>query len=1168
MKRLLLVLTILFASALFSAIPAAADNLYASIRGTVTDPTGAIVTGANVVATNTATGIRFTSTSNNTGAFAFPQVPIGDYTVTVQLNGFKGYQASGIHVDLNQIYTLNVELALGEVSQQVVVEANPVQVDQHDMQLGATVTAQQIVDIPLNGRNWTQLQQLEPGVVGATDRFGPGMNGGGGYSGNGAETQQNAFLINGNDSNDESLNTALIIPSPDAIGEFRMITSTLNPEYGRNSGTIINAAIKNGTNAFHGDAFDFYRDTFLDAKAWFEPTASTFHMNQFGGTLGGPIIKDRTFFFFSYQGTRERFPEVGASTNVPVFTQAQRGGTFGAGPGGPGAGSNVTPFPLFGDNASPCPVGGAQCPAGTSYTTLFSTGSIPTQDFNPLSLKLMNQFVPLPNAGTNFQFNPTTTQNIDQYIYRVDHKLTGKDSLWFYGLYQTAPSTDLIPFIGATLPGFSEDATRHYQQYAASWTRALSPTTLNEARIGFTRFNYYNVNPVNPIDPATYGFTGITPQAPALASLPVVTLNGLFTLGFSSDGPQPRVENTYEVIDNFSKVWGKHTFKAGFTMERLEINNPFYNSLAGTFTYGGSGIFSTGNIGADFLLGIPDSYSQGSGSILHGRAREYYSYVQDQWQVKRNLTLTFGTGWDIETPWVNESYGGEVMSAFRPGQQSTIFPSMPAGFVYPGDTGINKYGGMHVHYDTLAPRLGLAWSPAENWSVHAGAGLYYNRSESELSLQTLTNPPFAITSNGAGALGTSPSFAAPFTSVNPSPVGSIPSGTRAIPFPFTPPSPHATFDPSVYYPIGLAMNTYDPNFTVPRSVNFNLAVEHQVSRSTIVSLAYVGNIGRHEEGAYNLNLAGQFPGENPLAAAYPNCTSGFALSTPDCPQAGIPGGTPFPINTYGQIGQQATGYNSNYNSLQATYNRRFSNGLQVLAAYTWSRYFDETSNLENSAFNFPGINPFNPSDMYAPSANDAPQRFVVSYTYTLPFYKLTGRWRKLTDGWNLSGIYTLQHGTPVPVFDFSAHTLTCDLSVSFYTCPDRANWTGTPLQFGDPRASGNLWVTNGPAALSVGAPGTLVGTATRNPFYGPGINYGDMAIEKNISFTESRYLQLRLETFNTFNHANFANPATPGFANGGEDASEPDSFGQVFSINPISTNGDGRVVQLGLKFYF
>ncbi len=1156
------------------SLPARGDNLYASVKGRVTDSTGAVVGGVKLTATNTATGLSYSTTSNADGVFDFLQVAIGDYTVRAEQTGFKKYQASGIHLDLNQVYNMNVLLAVGAVSEEIIVEANPVQVQQTDIQLGTTVTADQIVNIPLNGRNWTQLQQLQPGVVSTTDRFGGAL---GGYSGNGAETQQNSFLINGNDSNDTDLNVALVVPSPDSIGEFRMITSTLNPEYGRNSGTIINAAIKNGTNQFHGDGFEFYRDTFMDAGAWFEPGPTPFHQNQFGGTIGGPIIKDHAFFFFSFQGTKNKFPQANVGTSVPVFTMAQRGGAFGA--GDLGSNGKVSPFPLFGDSASTCPVSsGTQCAAGTAYSDLFSTGSIPTEDFDPLASKLMNQFIPLPNNGNTFQFNPVTTQKQYQYLYRLDDKLTNADSLWYYQFFQTSPASNTIPFIGATLPGFGSYQTAHTQQYAVSWTHTFSPTTLNEARIGYTRLNYHAVEPSAPINPTTYGFTGITPQTLVGASIPVINVNGLFSLGFSSDGPQPRVQNTYNIVDNFSKVSGHHTIKAGITVELLRIDNPFFASLSGTYTFGGSGAFSTGDQGADFLLGIPDAYNQGSGGTIHGRGKEYYAYVQDQWQVKPNLTLTLGTGYDVEAPWVNNAFGGEVMAAFRPGQQSTVFPSMPTGFVYPGDTGINKYGGMKIHYDNFAPRVGFVWSPKPDWSVHAGVGMYYNRSEEELVLQTLGNPPFSLSTAGVTSqVATTPAFATPFSSVNPAAVGSIPSGSVASPFPYSPPAKGGSFDPAIYAPIGFSTTTYDPRFTSPRSVNFNLTVEHQLSKSTIVSVGYVGNVGRHEEGAYDLNMAGQFPGMNPSAPLYQApgapipCISGLVLNSGLCPQtplgsAPVPGATPLYLPLYGQTGVQATGYNSKYNSLQASFNRRFSNGLQVLANYTWSRYFDQTSNLEGSAFNFPGINPFDPRDMWAPSQNDAPQRFVVSYTYTLPFYKLVHSWKRLTDGWNLSGIYTLQHGTPVAVFDFAAsHTVTCDDFAAFYACPDRANWSA-PLKYGNPRGAGNMWITNGPQALTVGAPGTSVGTATRNPFYGPGINYGDMAVEKNINIDEARYFQLRLETYNTFHHANFANPATPGFLN--EDAAEPGTFGQIFGVRTLSTNGDGRVMQLGVKFYF
>lgn len=1180
------------------ANPAHADNLYASIRGTATDPSGALVSGVKMTATNIATGISYTTTTDQSGAFSFLQLPIGNYTVKGEMTGFKTFQTTGIHLDLNQVYGLNAKMELGTVSEEVIVEANPVQVESASMQLGTTVTGGQIVDLPLNGRNWTQLQQLEPGVVGRSDRFGDATNGG--YSGNGAQTQQNSFLINGTDSNDVTLNTALLVPSPDAIGEFRLVTNTLNPEYGRNSGTVINAVIKNGTNQFHGSGFEFYRDAFMDAKSWFRLQASPFHQNQFGGTIGGPIVKNHAFFFFSYQGLRQRAPEtdIGPISVPTVFTQAQRGGDFsatssfngvpGAGTGGGPLNPKVSPVPLFGDSASPCPAsGGTPCAAGTPYgqffdatntlvsNGLFSTGVIPSSDLNALSLKLMNQFVPPPNgAGNTFLFNPITQNSDDQYLYRLDEKIREQDSIWFYGLWETNPNTDTLPFTGATLPGFAEQATRHYQQYTAAWTHTFNPTTLNEARFGYTRFNFAAVLPVNPINPTSYGFTGITPQNTSLASLPLMTVAGLFNLGFSNNGPQPRIQNVYQVVDNFSKVWGHHTLKAGFNMDRLEINNPFFNNLGGNFTFGGGGLFSTGVPGADFLLGFPDSYIQGSGSLEVGRGREYYSYFQDQWQVKKNLTLTLGVGWDIETPWVNEYKNNEIMAAFRPGQQSTVFPSMPVGFVYPGDKGINKYGGMNIHYTNFAPRAGFAWSPGTsgNWAVRGGVGLYYNRTESELTLQSLTNPPFALTTNGAGQI-SSPGFATPFNTANPQNIAAsafttaVPAGTIANPFPFTPPAPGSSFNRAIFAPIGLGMTTYDPRLTSPRSTNYNLTVERQLSKSTILSVGYVGNIGRHEVGAALLNLAGQAPGVNPAAAAA-GCTTGFALTS--CVAPGAPGSPPFnPLALYGHPGFITTEFNSNYNSLQVQLNRHFSNGLQVLAAYTYSRYFDYTSNLENSGFNFPGINTFDVKHMYGPSANDAPQRFVVSYKYTLPFYKLGHHWKRVTDDWNVVGIYTLQHGLPVAVFDFSSTSLTCDLAVSFFACPDRANRTGAPLAIHDPRnytigTGTNYWFN--PAAFSVPAPGTGIGNANRNPLYGPGLNYGDIALEKEIPIDESRRIELRLETFNTFNHANFQNPTTPGFNS--EDVSEPASFGRIFGVQQISTNGDGRVLQLGVKFYF
>jgi len=1207
--QILSILLLVVVFTIVCTIPASADNLYASIRGTVTDPTGAVVSGAKLTATNAGTGIAYSTTSSSSGTFSFLQLPIGDYSVKAEQTGFKAYQASGVHLDLDQIYNLNVKLALGAATEQIVVEANPVQVEQTDMQLGTTVTGQMIVDMPLNGRNWTQLQQLEPGIVGTSDRFG-GNNGA--FSGNGAETQQNSFLINGVDSNDASLNTALVIPSPDAIGEFRLITSTINPEYGRNSGTIINANIKNGTNSFHGSGFEFYRDTFLDAANYFENGAtnasgqsicgsfgdcrSPFHQNEYGATIGGPILKDKAFFFFSYQGFKQRIPQSGAAPESPVYTTAQfQGGDFTADLNNPLglAGSwsnNPNPVPLWGDSASSCPYvssSSPQCAAGSqTFESLFSTGIIPVQNFSALSTKLVNQFNAFDPSGT-LTFNPTTTGHQHQFLGRTDFKLTNNDALWFYGLWETHPSEDSLPFTGATIPGQPEQALRHYWQDAVSWTHTFSPTVLNEFRIGYTRFNFAAVTPVDPINPTAYGFTGITPQNTAAASLPVMT-TPLFTLGFSANGPQPRIQNVYQLTDNFSKVWGHHTFKAGFNFNRGSIDNPFYNNLGGNFGFQGSGPYSSGDGALDFLLGFPDTYSQGSGSVIAAKAHEIYAYAQDQWQIKPNLTLTFGTGYEVFTPWKNNFDHGLIMGAFRPGQQSTVFPTAPPGFVYPGDSGINEYGGPTVKYGLLAPRLGFAWSPtaSRNWSVHGGIGLYYNRSEEETALETLINAPFAITGTGAssattsapngGGVTCSPGFANPWISVTGATC--YPGGTTAVsnPFPFTPfPVGDKSIDFAQFAPIGFSWSGLDSHWTAPRSTNFNLTIERQLDKATILSVAYVGNLGRHEEGAIVQNQAGQAPGVNPLVGpgtAWPSCTRGSRLASAGlCPITSItenadltwtngtpaPGGAPLNPSIYGHPGLDLTEYNSNYNSLQVTFNRRFSKGLQVLAAYTWSRYFDETSSFENNAFNFPGINPFCLKCNYAPSANDAPQRFVVSYTYTLPIYSLMHKWRRLTDDWNLAGIYTLQHGTPVGLFDFRDYSTTCDNNVGFFTCPGVPDQVG-PVGIRNPRNNhgenpDNLYFN--PAAFVVPATGTL-GTASRNPLYGPGINYGDIALEKRIHIDESRYFELRLETYNTFNHTNFANPSDNGF-NSDDVQGLFGTFGKVYATKTISTGARG-----------
>jgi hypothetical protein len=1183
--------------------PAHADNLYASIRGMVVDPTGAVVPDAQLTATNMATGLNYSATSSKDGLFEFLQLPIGDYAVRAERPGFKTFTAEHVHLDLDQVFNLKVTMEVGTVTEQLIVEANPAQVETTSIQLGTTITGNQIVDLPLNGRNWTQLMQLQPGVQGGSDRFGT-TGVGGGYSTNGAETEQNSFLINGTDSNDISLNVPLIIPSPDAIGEFDLVTNTLNPEYGRNSGAIVNAAIKSGTNQFHGDVFEFYRDTFLDAIPWFENQRALFHQNQFGGTIGGPIVKDHAFFFFSYQARRAVTPQLGGAASTynglnygqqgapTVFSEAQRGGNFSSSPSFYNAGNPEPANSPCGANytgplsPNPLPFAIGTAAAGTPWCVAFPTGAVPTADLNQLSVKMMNQYLPMPTPGAannEYLFNPLEIVKRNQYLGRIDEKLTDKDAIWFYGFYENDTTNDGLPFGGSSLPGFSDVNPQTFDEFTLAWNHTISATTLNEARFAYLRTNYQAVVPAQTQSPSGYGFTGITASQDLGASqLPVVVLPNLFDLGFSAYGPQPRYQNTYQLVDNFSKVMGHHTMKFGFNMDRQELDNPYYSDLNGIYQFLGNGPFSSGNPGVDFLLGIPTSYEQSSGSIIRARGREYYSYGQDQWQARPNLTFTLGLGWDIETPFTNLYAGGEVLDAFHPGQQSTVFPTAPPGLVFPGDKGVNQYGGATVHYTNFAPRLGFAWSPggSHDWSVRAGIGLYYNRSASEATLQSLTNVPFSLSSAGGGVNGASPAFANPYASVNSVAVGSVQPQNTTIPFPFSPPKPGAEISNwNPYEPIGFNDVFYDPRLTVPRATNFNLTVQRQIDKATVATLGYVGTIARHLEGAYNLNPAGTATGDAAAAAVGPagGVTGDYSLGSnpnicPPAPAIGaggpcLPGTFLANANVYGEIGVYATDYSSNYNSLQASISRHFSSGLQFQAAYTWSRYFDYTSSLENSAFNYPGFNALDAARNYGPSANDDPQRLVVNYIYTLPFYKLTHRFRTLTDDWNLSGIGTFQHGFPVAAFETDLDDLQYSGGQSFFAAPAFVNATGAPLDINhNPRNSVTQQWAN-PAAFAIPALG-VQGNANRNPFYGPGLNYWDMALEKGVRFTETMKLELRLETFDTFNHANFAAPtgAIGGVGPGSTGALT--GFGDVTSVQPISTLGAGRVVQLGAKFYF
>jgi hypothetical protein len=1167
---------LLVAFALLSAGAARADQLYGGIRGVITDATGASVPDVTVTATNTDTGISKTVNSASDGSYELLNLPLGNYKVVAVKVNFKTFTTSGVKVAVNQTYLANIQLELGSISQQVNVEAASTQVETTSMQLGGTLESKFITDMPLNGRNWIQLQQLQPGVVGASDRFGTG-SGGTNFSTNGGQTQQNSFLINGTDSNDLPINAALVIPSPDAIGEFQLITNTINPEYGRNSGAILNAVIKSGTNHFHGDGFNFYRDTSMNARTFFQPTPTVFHQNQFGGTLGGPVWKDHTFGFFSYQGTRARQPSNNGTGTTTVFNAAQRAGTFVNAAGAPQVASNKpAPIPLFGDSASPCPVsGGVRCPAGTTYKTLFNSGVIPTQDFNTLSSNLVNQFIPLPTNGNNFSFNPARTVSADQYIYRLDHTFSQHDSLWFYSFLQTNPVTDSLPFTGSTLPGFAQVSQSHIKQYTAAWTHTFNGSTLNELRFGYTRLNFVAVQPQNIVQPSSLGFQ-INPQSPAVASVPRITVNGFFNIGFSSNGPQPRKDQTYQVTDNFSKIVGKHTLKMGFEGRRFEVGNPFFGSHNGRFIFSTANPFSSGNAGADFLLGFPSTYAQTSGGFIDARAYQMYSYIQDQFKLRPNLTLTYGMGLQIDTPLSDLANGGVAINCFLPSQQSTVFSSAPKGLNFPGDPGCNS-AGYESHYNQFGPRIGFAYSP--DWgkwtggpgktSIRGGFGIYFNRSEEELSLQNLSAPPFSLADAGIADVGGHPSFSAPFTDVAciNSALGPIPgcvSSNTFLPngvaaptsivnkYPFVPPAPGSNPDFANFEPMGL--NVIDPNFRSPYAENFNLTIERELPGRTILSVAYVGSVAHHLIAETEVNHV-----INPAnCLADPACA---ADSNNAVTLASQQSNFPYPGTTFASVGQQSSFGNSNYNSLQVTANKQMSHGLTFLAAYTYSHSLDIGSSFEGSGFgglSGPGLSPFNTHLNYGDSAFDARHRLVASYTYDIPSLQRIAPWlpSRVASGWRFGGITTFQGGFPIYPVEGDSNSLTCSGNWQFYNCADRPNQIA-PIKLLNPRNSPNHLVFD-PNSFAPEALGQL-GNLSRSAVHALGINNWDFQFSKDTRITEGKTLELRVELFNMWNHTQFDSVAGGSIDN---NVLNLGTFGETFATKPA------RIMQLAAKFIF
>ncbi len=1148
----------------------------AAIHGSVTDLTGAVVPNAKVTALDTATGISTVTSSNGSGLYTFPSLQIGPYTVDVEVSGFERSETKSITLTANADLEISVKLKVGTNAETMTVDASAAQVETANTQLEQTITDSEIENIPLFGRDAASLERLAPGVMDSSDRFGS-------YSANGSQTTSNSYLLDGIDNNDGPLQDEGLTINPDALAEENIVLSTLNPEFARNGGAVVNQVIKSGTNQIHGSGFEYYRDTFMNNRNYFSQSRPPFHQNLYGGGVGGPVLKNKLFLFMAYQGFRNR---TGTTTETPVFQSGilsqgdftNENNITNSGPDGTvGLSNKAIPFTITTANGLCGPSSGK-----TTWATCFPAGSpvvIAPSNFNSVASTLANKYVPAANAGSAtaplYNFNTADTGAEDQGILRADYHISDSDSIYGTGIFQSSPSTGTLGFNGSNLPGFGTIQAEHFKLFSASETHTFNSSNLNELRAGYYRFNFAAVEPAQVVSPSSVGFD-IDPNNPQ-SGVPLMSLSGLFSLGFSNEGPQPRKDTNLTAGDNFTRVFHNHSLKIGTSVEQFRVNNPYSADNNGSFNFKGSGAYSSGDPGIDFLLGIPDTYQQTSDGFTDTVSYEFYTFAQDSWKATSDLTVNYGIAWDIETPNRNDQFKGEGITCFQVGgPASNVFPGGFPGLLFPGDPGCNTAGSATIKYKHFGPRLGFAWSPSNGpsmlvgesgnhkFSVRAGFGMYFNRDQEEGQLQNLGDTPNFKNSFGAADVGGSPGFVNPFADVTGNAALSEPS-----PFPYTPPAPGSALNWALY--TGQDTSSIDPNYTVPYIYNWNLNIQRQLSNTMILQIGYVGSVGHKLATAHEADTI--TPAGHAACLASAACTANFpdlhlydpALFVQPTLFEGAP--------AYLSIGELSTTAGSNYNSLQASITQNLHHGLYATVAYTYSHSLDNASGLESSGFNGPGTN-FFPGYQhlsYGSSDYDARHRIAAGYDYGVPLLTSMNDKpvvKEILGSWHVAGFTILQSGFPVDITDLGKfNSGYCD-EFTYYSCPDvpvtssfnipKENIRSTFQQSG----TGTYLNTSSFSQEPIGT----FGNVARGLVHGPGFNYTDLSVYKNfpLGADAQRSLQITLQAANVFNHANFANP-DGNFTDG-------PFFGTVSSVKSSSDyNGDpfgGRTAQLVAKFRF
>jgi hypothetical protein len=1135
-----------------SAFLAAATT--GSISGTVKDPSDAIVAGSELVLTDVSTGVPKRTTSDDRGLYSFPSLAVGRYDLKAEAPGFRPLDRKGIVVDANSALKLDLTFALAEHGDALTVsEARAeIRTESVSTQMGEVVTGSRMMAVALNGRSFTDLLALQPGVVpvstqqpdsvvmaGASVAIPPsgGLNPGN-QSIAGQREDANGFLVNDGDVKELMNGGASVIPNLDSIAEFRILTNNFDAEFGNYSGGIVNIVTKSGGNDVHGTAFEFLRNTALDARNFFSPERSFYRQNQFGATVGGPVRRNRVFYFSDYQGTRTSQGIDTGLIAVPSVSDrtgnlSDIAGQFTGSVGGPYLANLLTQSLGYGVTSSE-PYYTRGCVSNTQC--VFPNAAIPMRAWSEPATHLLS-YIPLPNVGASTFSTGAEGQTVrdDKGSVRIDGNAGRWGNLSGYYFFDDYSVDNPYPTGqgGANVPGFNALNLGRAQLINFGDTATFGATAANEFRLSFMR-NSNNVGqPVGGVGPtlASQGFVtgvgtpGIAPLAPEIEGIENTIFNS-FVIGTPITNLK-QANNTYRASDSFSRVFGAHSMKAGvqLSFEQVNVNpNPTFN---GSFLFSGS---ETGSDFADFLIGVASNYNQADSQTYYARHKYAGGFAQDSWRIGARLTVNYGVRWDLMEYWY-EKYN--QIPALVPGAQSAVFPDAPPGILYPGDKGIPRT--LVPASSRFSPRIGIAWG-GDKTSIRAGYGIFYSVIQGNTLAFDEPQPPYGLSYTSLGP----PLFATPFITASNGAFNGNPFPLTFPPLNASPSNPVRGIDFSIFEPIAGATGP-NPGNTYPYNENYFLSVERKFTPNSLLSVSYVGSQAHHLILVYSAN-----PG-NPALCLALSRPSAVAPGSPTCGPFGedttyitasgqtiqgtrSPLGSAFSNNDYeGSIG------NSSYHSLQASL--RYS-GRRVNASvgYTYSKSIDQASSLADP------VNPFNFKATRALSSFDLRHSFVASYECRLPF------------GLELSGITRASTGFPVTLSTTGDFSLMGSIpnGVNNHSL-DLPDYNGGPLGLnGDPR--NGLEYFNA-AAFSDNALGTA-GNASRRSFYGPGSLNFDLALLKTFRLLETRTAQLRLETLNTFNHAQFLGAAS---VNGTVDSP---LFGQVVKA------ASPRLVQIAVKIGF